>query len=369
VKEFKVVLFTRELHNVLGGMERQMLLLSKNLHLKGVSVTIVSLDLVPPTPFYDEEIGYINFISIASNTSKVTATNVERIARQFRLYLFLQREKPDLGIAFMTGSYFYSRLPTLLRRIPLVLAERNSPAIYKLTSARKKRYLYFLAMFFADLITVQFPRYRELYPRILRRKIISIPNYISKVEIENQPSHLGTRFIAAGRFSFQKQFLMLIKAFAVFAKQNKESVLTIVGSGEEFDAMNKLIIDLNLSGRVVIKPPTNNLKELFYEQDVLCVPSIWEGFPNILAEALAAGIPALGFMDCDGVTDLIQDGVNGWKGGHHNDPDSLVDLFRRADFDIASGVKFKPACQRSMSDYEDKKITALWLKTISLGEF
>lgn len=362
----KVVLFTREIHKVLGGMERQLLLLAKELHKKGMAVTVVSLDLEPPTPFYDEDFKHINFVSIASNNPKFTASNMERIGRQFRLFLFLRKENPDLGIAFMTGSYFYSRLPTLINRIPLVLAERNSPAIYLLTSARRRRYVYFFSMLFADTITVQFPRYREFYPKILQRKIVAIPNYISRTEIVSQPPQSGTRFLAAGRFSFQKQFLLLIRAFALFAKEDPECTLTIVGSGEEYEAMIELIIDQNLSDRIFIKAPTNDLKELFSGQDVLCIPSIWEGFPNILAEALAAGIPALGFMDCDGVSDLIQDGVNGWKGGQHNDLSSLVELLRRANKDIRSGKQFKSSSQASMREYEDSKITLLWLKTFNL---
>ena len=66
----KVVLFTREIHKVLGGMERQLLLLAKELHKKGMAVTVVSLDLEPPTPFYDEDFKHINFVSIASNNPK-----------------------------------------------------------------------------------------------------------------------------------------------------------------------------------------------------------------------------------------------------------------------------------------------------------
>jgi len=367
VKQVKIVLFTREIHNVLGGMERQLLLLAKELHKKGVAVSVVSLDLESPTPFYDEDFKHINFVSIASKNPKTTASNWERIRRQFRLYLFLRKESPDRCIAFMTGSFFYSRLPTLINRIPLVLAERNSPAIYQLTSARRKRHIFFFSMLFADLITVQFPRYKELYPKILQRKIVAIPNFISRIEIANKPLQSGTRFLAAGRFSFQKQFLVLIRAFALFAKEDQESTLTIVGSGEEYDTMLQLITEMNLSDRVCIKAPTNDLKELFSSKDVLCVPSIWEGFPNILAEALAAGIPSLGFTDCDGVTDLIQDGVNGWKGGQHNDLNSLVELLRRAHNDIRSGKQYKSACHASMSEYEDSKITSLWLKTLNLN--
>jgi hypothetical protein len=150
----KIVIFTRSYHKVLGGMERQLGAISEIITSLGNEVHLVSLDTEKPQPFYRNT----NFTSMRTistsnpnNSSKIT----ERFMRQRRLTKLLKELNPDVGIAFMTGSYFYSRVPTFINRIPLVLAERNSPQIYRLTSARRYRWIYFLAMIFADRIVVQ----------------------------------------------------------------------------------------------------------------------------------------------------------------------------------------------------------------------
>ena len=101
-------------------------------------------------------------------------------------------------------------------------------------------------------------------------------------------------FLAVGRMSpLHKGFDILIKAFALFAKQNKEWRLNIVGDGPEKDNLQKLIDDNELSGRITIYPFTKDIQKYYSAASVFVLSSRWEGFPLVIMEALAHGLPII----------------------------------------------------------------------------
>lgn len=61
-----------------------------------------------------------------------------------------------------------------------------------------------------------------------------------------------------------------------------------------------------------------NIESLYTASHVFCLPSLWEGFPNALSEALMHGLPSVGFKECEGVNILIKDGENGFLAPNHD---------------------------------------------------
>jgi glycosyltransferase involved in cell wall biosynthesis len=100
------------------------------------------------------------------------------------------------------------------------------------------------------------------------------------------------RFLAVGRFSHRhKGFDLLIEAFNIFAKDNKEWTLDIVGEGVEEPLYRKMITDYKLEGRITIHPFTNNIQQYYTNAQVYVLSSRWEGFGLVLVEAMAHGLP------------------------------------------------------------------------------
>jgi glycosyltransferase involved in cell wall biosynthesis len=100
------------------------------------------------------------------------------------------------------------------------------------------------------------------------------------------------RFLAVGRFSHRhKGFDLLIEAFSIFAKNNKEWTLDIVGEGVEEPLYRKMIADYKLGGRITLHPFTNNIQEYYTNAQVYVLSSRWEGFGLVLVEAMAHGLP------------------------------------------------------------------------------
>lgn len=131
--------------------------------------------------------------------------------------------------------------------------------------------------------------YREKYgfvPTVVYNPLTLKPGVVSK----------GTskKFLAVGRFSHRhKGFDLLIRAFALFAADDQQWTLDIVGEGPEEDLYRRLIADHRLEGRVRLHPFTNSIQDYYSDAQVYVLSSRWEGFGLVLVEAMAHGLPVV----------------------------------------------------------------------------
>ena len=126
----------------------------------------------------------------------------------------------------------------------------------------------------------------EFKPTVIYNPLTLIPGVVS----------IGTskRFLAVGRFSRKhKGFDLLIKAFDIFAKDNYEWHLDIVGEGPEGELYRELIKENKLEERITIHPFTNNVQAFYSDAQVYVLSSRWEGFGLVLVEAMAHGLPVV----------------------------------------------------------------------------
>ncbi len=357
----RVMCLTRELNGVMGGLERQILMISGGLANLGANISIVSIEKEPGAPFFPKIQETVQFKSINVGNPSQAANFKTRFLRQTKLFRLVKDFKPDVIVTFMIGSFIFAKPVSSILRVPIVLSERNSPDIYQLTSAKKFKWLYFVIMASAHKITVQFPSYLEKYPTFLRRKIASIPNQVPKVtgkEVKSKNNEVV--FGYAGRFSFQKRIDVLIQSFSLLNKDFPDTKLLIFGYGEQQKYLEGIVSELNLTNKVEFRQERSEISEIFDEIDVFCLFSLWEGFPNVLAEALAYGIPSAGFSSCDGVNDLIQDGINGWKIPFDDPIKSGHQLLARAYQGFNLQEVSKESCQESVSRYSSENIYVLW---------
>ncbi len=102
------------------------------------------------------------------------------------------------------------------------------------------------------------------------------------------------KFLAVGRFShLHKGFDLLIEAFRIFAQDNQEWTLDIVGEGVEEPLYQQLIEKYHLQEHITIHPFTNNIQQYYHEAQVYVLSSRWEGMPLVLMEAMSHGLPII----------------------------------------------------------------------------
>ncbi|NCS36437.1 MAG: glycosyltransferase family 4 protein [Microcystis aeruginosa G11-01] len=111
-----------------------------------------------------------------------------------------------------------------------------------------------------------------------------------------------------GRLHEQKGHKYLLQSFAKVANRSK---LLIIGDGDLKDELIKLADDLQINDRVSFLGARSDVYEFLSAIDVFVMPSLWEGQPIALLEALAIGKPCLASF-IDGIPEIITDGINGY---------------------------------------------------------
>jgi GalNAc-alpha-(1->4)-GalNAc-alpha-(1->3)-diNAcBac-PP-undecaprenol alpha-1,4-N-acetyl-D-galactosaminyltransferase len=117
--------------------------------------------------------------------------------------------------------------------------------------------------------------------------------------------------LAVGRLYPEKGFDLLLEAFAKCAAAHPNWNLRIIGEGPERELLAQLIGQFGLLERVRIDPVLPDLSSSLTQADLFVLSSCHEGFPNVLLEAMAAGVPVISF-DCEsGPRDIIRHGIDG----------------------------------------------------------
>jgi glycosyltransferase involved in cell wall biosynthesis len=159
------------------------------------------------------------------------------------------------------------------------------------------------------------------YEKISPRKIVTIHNGIlgSRFEIslnkERKMVDLGIRdrgpVIGLGvRLSEQKGIAYLLKAMPGVAREFPKVTLLIAGEGPLEADLRGEARALGIEANVNFAGPRLDIPELLKVFDLYVLPSVWEGLPMVLLEAMAAGCPILA-TDVGGVSLAIKSGVNG----------------------------------------------------------
>lgn len=173
----------------------------------------------------------------------------------------------------------------------------------------------------ADVIQVLMPSFvKEVKQYLPQANVVWIPNAVVQVpEPEwaalDQPKKTHT-IITVGRLDpVQKQTQILVRAFSQLAADFPDWQLSVYGDLKEkkpyYHDLMEEIRAFGLESRVHLCGPTHDVRSKLRAADLFAFPSAYEGFPLALTEAMATGLPSVGFRSADAVKDLIVDAESG----------------------------------------------------------
>ncbi len=115
--------------------------------------------------------------------------------------------------------------------------------------------------------------------------------------------------ITAGRMSYQKNHELLVRAFLELRKKMKCRLL-ILGEGEMRSELERMVPE-EFANDVMMPGWVNNPYKYFSRASVFVLSSRWEGFGNVIVEAMACGVPVVSTQCPHGPDEIITDGISG----------------------------------------------------------
>lgn len=237
--------------------------------------------------------------------------SVAALRRARAIRKLIRQEKPDLIISFLTKINVLTLLATIGTGIPVLVSERNNPLAQ--TANPIWHFAQNLLMRRATGIIMQTDRARADLPLRVRKRarIIANPCAPHKGLKKTHGTPGEVRFAAVGRLTKQKGFDLLLQAIAPLKDKLPHFSVTIHGEGQARKALEAQRSELGLEGIVHLPGASETPGAWLETADVLILSSRFEGFPNVVAEAVVNGLPVVAY-DCSyGPREIVADGLNG----------------------------------------------------------
>lgn len=171
------------------------------------------------------------------------------------------------------------------------------------------------------------------------------------------------RVIAVGRLDYQKSFDRLIEAWALVQQTDKYSDwhLDIFGQGEWRDMLQQMIDERGLQDRVTLNKPTKDIAKEYAASSMLVMSSHYEGFPMVMIEAMACGLPVVTFDYKCGPCDIIDHEINGLlvkDGDIEGLAKAMISMMR----DDAARKRMGENAKKVVETYSEEAVMKQWIE-------
>ena len=235
------------------------------------------------------------------------------------LYSFVVERRPD--VIFLPGNTY----AVLAAAMKALMGQHAPPMVLKVSNALHRpdmgrpmamgyaAWLRVQGRLLDSIVALSEPMRREVRdlmlaePRqvsVIANPILTRQRLIQLARTERRsPSAWGMRYLAAGRLVPQKNFPLLLRAFAAAARA--DDTLTIAGEGPERARLEALAQSLGIAGQVRFAGHVASIDPLLAHCDAMVLSSDFEGLPGVVVEALAAGLPILATDCCVSMAGLV----------------------------------------------------------------
>lgn len=370
----KILYCTHSTYNP-GGMER--VLLNKVTYLSqlpGWEVSIVTTDQHHRPPFYPfpEKVRMTDLdINYSDDNDKGAWKKIfgylrKRKEHKRKLTALLEKERPDIVVSLYPSESSF--IPDIKDGSKKVL-ELHFCKFFRLQYGRKG-----LLGWIDKLRTRQDERIVRRFDKFVvltnedkgywgnLPNIEVIPNAAMQVS-ESCSDVTNKRVIAVGRLDYQKGFDRLIEAWERIQHTGEwtDWRLDIFGQGEWQEMLQQMIDERGLQHSVWINKPTKQIGEEYVKSSLLVMSSHYEGFPMVMIESMACGLPVVSFDYKCGPKDIIQHGINGLLV-----PEGDIKALANAMMEVMTDETYRRMLSRNarkvVDTYSEEAVMARWIR-------
>jgi len=351
-----------------GGMETVLNIVARGLLEKGVDVVYILGKVRPNNLAFPDGVKIHvvgDYIEPSDRTALKLASSIVRCRKKLISLVEIYR-----GATFVTVDMFWGWLSVSLRVKPLYLWLHSS--VRKLfASSRTWRVNRRLFRHVDKVIVLSRSMQEEISgmfgPSILEKTVV-IPNPLSTISHGKLYAPGSKRFIYVGRLDNKsKRIDRILKAFSTLKDESWK--LVIIGDGPHREYLVELAESLGVNGNIDWagwqSDPWKYIKDNFGGVEVLLLTSDYEGFPVVLLEAMANGIPCVA-VDCPvGPSDIIQHGVNGVLIPFTSDEQIIEDLSDVLEEFLEEKFVFdEDKIKASVADHDTSAVVQKWIELI-----
>lgn len=287
----------------MGGIERASVNIANSIASFGHNVIYIAL--LKQNHFFDLEKNITFF-----EPSDFNEKRLNLIRSLFWLRKTVRDQKPDTVLVF---NYFYGAIAclALMHTYNKVFVSNRASPIYNWPK-HIALFNYFVYSLIPPSGLIAQTKMAAKYNKTFfgdRTQIKVIPNALRKVQLFPEIER-KKQILAVGRLNDKlKGFDRLIDAFARI--KNKEWILVFAGGDEEGIELKSQAKSNGVLDRIVFLGKVKDIDRVYAEAGIFVIPSRSEGFPNVLCEAMAAGLPCISFDFIAGPKDIITNDYDG----------------------------------------------------------
>lgn len=286
-----------------GGAERVMSIVANHLSITGYDVAFIMLRTVPEAYVLNENI---------KRYYKRKNKKGDIIGEILFIRKFMIKESKATFISFFTYQSFSTIIAAIGTKANVIVSERSYPtkSVHSKIGEIIRNILYGCKR--CNSIIFQTEDVKKYFNEKISNKGVIILNPVK----DNLPKYNGENrkkeIVAVGRLTCQKNYPLLLKAFANFNKKYSEYRLRIFGCGELDYELKELVNSLGIGNNVEFAGFESNIHKSILLASMFIISSDYEGISNALLEAMAIGLPCISTDSLSGGARMvIQDKVNG----------------------------------------------------------
>lgn len=301
----RILLITEGLGS--GGAERQICGLASMLTKAGFPCRLIT---------YVENQFYEPYLRQHSVDYQFVPELWDKKTRVFKVAKYVRQYKPDVVISFLPSVNKTMCLAKMFFRAKLVVSERNNNTC--ITRSDKVQFnLYRMADAIVPNSNSQGKFICNNFP-FLCKKVHPIINFVDVNRFtpsETSAKNDTLRIVTVARYAQQKNVLTYLKAVRMVKDMGLNVHFDWYGDKRHnvayYEKIEKEYQQLDIADYLTLHDPNQKIEEEYRKADIFCLPSLFEGYPNVVAEAMSCELPIL----CSDVYEnpyIVEEGVNGF---------------------------------------------------------